>query len=67
MDGISVSQLLVIIAIAVPIFWIYTLVDLLKSKRKDKFVWILVLIFLNVIGIILYWSMKPKDSPPSSP
>lgn len=60
MDGISVSQFLVILAIAFPICWVYTIVDLLKSERKDKVVWVLILIFLNFIGVIFYWTLKPK-------
>lgn len=37
------------------IFWIWMLVDLMKRKTGDKIAWVLVLIFLNVIGAILYF------------
>jgi len=37
-------------------FWIWMLVDCLKKKRfEDKLIWVLVLIFLNVMGAVLYW------------
>ncbi len=67
MDGISLTQFFVIFAIAFPLIWVYSLIDLLKSDRNDKVVWILVLIFLNVLGVILYWTLKNRKSPPSNP
>jgi hypothetical protein len=36
-------------------FWIWMLVDCLKSEREDKLVWTLVLLFGNIIGAILYF------------
>lgn len=62
MDGISLTQIFVILAIAFPLIWVYSLIDLLKSNRKDKVVWILVLVFLNVLGVVLYWVLKPKKT-----
>ncbi len=40
------------------IFWILMLVDAVQRKFKgpnDKLVWVLVLIFLNLIGAIIYY------------
>lgn len=37
------------------IFWFWMLVDLLQRKIEDKLVWVIVLIFLNIIGAILYY------------
>lgn len=31
------------------------LINCLKSTRKDKFVWTLVLLFGNIIGAVLYF------------
>lgn len=36
-------------------FWIWMLINCLKSTRKDKFVWTLVLLFGNIIGAVLYF------------
>lgn len=38
------------------ILWFWALIDILKSDFKgyDKIIWILVIIFFNVIGAILY-------------
>jgi hypothetical protein len=40
------------------IFWIIALIDILKSDFRDtngKIIWVLVVIFLPVIGSILYF------------
>ncbi len=47
------------------IFWIWMLADLLERKTEDKLVWTLVLLFLNIIGAIMYYFMvysKPRKS-----
>jgi len=44
------------IIILTSIFWIWMLIDCLMRKRfKDKLVWVVVIIFLHVIGAILYY------------
>jgi prolipoprotein diacylglyceryltransferase len=38
------------------IFWIWMLIDCLsREKFEDKLVWVLVIIFLHVIGAVLYY------------
>jgi hypothetical protein len=41
-------------------FWIWMLVDCLKSTRQDKLVWVLVLLFGNIIGAVLYFFIARK-------
>lgn len=39
-------------------FWVYTIVDVAKSKFNDditKIVWLLVVILLGFLGSIIYW------------
>ncbi|MEM5853263.1 MAG: PLDc N-terminal domain-containing protein [Candidatus Aenigmatarchaeota archaeon] len=44
------------LALLIFIFWLWMLIDCLKRKKfEDKLVWILVLIFLNFIGALLYF------------
>ena len=44
-------------------FWIWMLVDCVKrDKLKDKLVWIIVLIFLNIIGALIYFFIV-KNAP----
>jgi len=46
----------VIVAILGTIFWIWMLVDVLKKKKfKDKLVWVIVIVFLQFIGALLYY------------
>ncbi|HSJ67470.1 MAG TPA: PLD nuclease N-terminal domain-containing protein [Anditalea sp.] len=45
------------------VFWIYTLIDVVKSDFKDqnmKIIWVLIILFAQVLGPILYWVMA-KD------
>ena len=39
--------------------WIATLVDILKSNFEgiNKLVWLVVVSFLSLVGIILYWTI----------
>jgi uncharacterized membrane protein YphA (DoxX/SURF4 family) len=45
------------------IFWVWMLIDCLQRRRfEDKLVWVLVLLFLNVLGAILYYLLvKSKN------
>jgi uncharacterized membrane protein YphA (DoxX/SURF4 family) len=53
----------VIIAILAVVFWLWMLIDcLMRDKFQDKLVWILVLVFLHIIGAIIYYFLvKGKD------
>lgn len=43
------------LAILVFIFWIWMLVDCLQRKKfEDKLVWVIVILFLHIIGALLY-------------
>ena len=56
MEGAAIFILL--IASVSVIFWIWSLVDCLKSEWKkpnDKTVWLLVILFLNLLGSLLYF------------
>ncbi len=47
-----------IIAIATTIIWIWALVDCLQNPRlegTEKLIWALVILFLHIVGAILYF------------
>lgn len=48
-----------IFAIALSIFWIWALVDVLTSSMPsgDKILWFLVVFFLHVIGAVIYFAV----------
>ncbi|MDT8348050.1 MAG: PLD nuclease N-terminal domain-containing protein [Flavobacteriaceae bacterium] len=42
-------------------FWIFTIVDIVRSQFKEpnqNILWLLLVILAPIIGIILYWIMK---------
>lgn len=50
------------IVIGAIVFWFWMLVDALKKKHfEDKLVWVLVLIFLNIVGALLYYIIVYKE------
>ena len=57
--------LLLALIIAIMAFWIWMVVDCAGRKFKkseDKIVWILIIIFLHIIGaIIYYFAIKRKE------
>ncbi len=57
-----VMLFLVVLMIAVPIMavivWIVMLVDCLQRKfrdKDDKIIWVVVLVFLNIVGAVIYY------------
>jgi hypothetical protein len=57
MPGGPEILVLLFIVIVPLILWIWALVDILKSNfsgSNDKLVWVLVIIFLPVLGALLY-------------
>jgi len=72
MSGLLIAPILfaffVLIGIALGIFifvfWLLMLIDCLKRKFKsdgEKIAWILVLIFVHIIGAIIYYFVVYRD------
>ncbi|MBF0558856.1 MAG: PLDc_N domain-containing protein [Nitrospirae bacterium] len=63
----SFASLLPLIGVAlifaIPVLWIVGLIDILKSSfaGSNKLIWILVVLFLPILGTILYWSIGRKQ------
>lgn len=57
--------ILIGLALASFVFWIIMLIDAIKrdyDKSDDKIIWILVIVFIGIIGaIIYYFVVKRKD------
>lgn len=54
----------VVIGILLVIFWLWMLVDCLKrdfKKDAEKIVWVLVIIFLHILGAIIYYFVVKSD------
>lgn len=52
----------VFVILTLIIFWIWALLDCITSKRDtaDKLIWILIIVFLNWIGALLYVVFRRK-------
>ena len=44
-----------LVIVAAFIFWLRMLIDCIKSKIEEKTLWIILLVFLNILGAILYY------------
>ena len=66
MPTLSFPELLLIItalavAAALLVFWIWMLVDSLRSERHsgtERLVWVVVIVFLKLIGALIYFFMQ---------
>ena len=54
--------ILIIVALALLLasigFWIYTIVDIVKSNFQDettKIIWVLVVLLMGILGSFIYW------------
>ena len=54
--------ILIIVALALVLtsigLWIYTIVDIVKSKFQDettKIIWVLVVLLMGILGSFIYW------------
>lgn len=70
--GIMVSFLVPGIVLLGFVIWIWALIHLLTCRSiegADKIVWALVIIFLNVLGGILYFAISPfaRETPSEKP
>ena len=56
-----------LIGIGCTVLWIYCLVDIIRANFKgenDKIIWLLLIIFLPLIGSILYLAIGMKQKIP---
>lgn len=69
--GMSIVGGIILFSVLGFIFWIWMLIDVIKHEKGNKAVWILVIVFGNFIGAIIYFfavkidrksSTKPVES-----
>lgn len=60
-------QVILILLIALPVFLILpliALIDIIRSnfkEKNDKLIWVLIVLFLSIIGAILYFILGKKQ------
>jgi len=52
-----------VLAIAASVFWLWMVIDVLTSDMAgtEKLIWALVVIFLHLLGAILYFAIKRRE------
>jgi hypothetical protein len=52
------------LAILASVFWLWMLIDVLAGDLNgtDKLIWVLVVLFLHLLGAILYFVMKRREA-----
>jgi hypothetical protein len=55
--GLSFLLMMSLITFAAFVFWIWVLVDILRSEftGSNKLIWLLAVIMVPLLGMILYW------------
>lgn len=55
--------LIVILSLAVFVFWIWTIIDCIRNTNYDdtrRIMWVLIIVLLGFIGSIIYLVMAPR-------
>ncbi len=59
-----IELIALLISLSCLVFWIAMLADCLRNQRlegTEKLIWVLVLIFLNLLGAILYFALVREE------
>lgn len=62
--GLACMLPFVVLSIALTVFWIWMLIDCLTkepSEGNDKIIWVLVIVFLQVIGAAVYYFVRRPE------
>ena len=53
-----------IIALLASLFWLWMLIDVLTSNMEgtEKIVWLLIVLFLHLLGAIIYFAVKRSSA-----
>lgn len=59
-NGLLIWQTILLLLI---VLWVYSLIDILKNsfRNNDKLIWILIVLFVPLLGSILYLSIEKKQ------
>jgi len=54
------NQILGLVWLVIVIYTLYVLIIGKKTKNLNKLIWVLLIIFLPLIGVVLYWVLEKK-------
>ncbi len=60
MMGTLLGLIFFTIGIFVFVFWLKMLIDAIKNEKEDKTMWVLLIIFLHVLGALIYYFVKKR-------
>ncbi len=58
--GVWLFSFLVFVAVLVVSFWVWSIIDCLKSKKRSKWFWLIAILLLLFIGSMLYVLLEKK-------
>jgi prolipoprotein diacylglyceryltransferase len=62
MLGLILMAVMVILIILIIVFWLWMLIDCLKRDFDKRIAWVLILIFLGILGALLYYFMIKRKN-----
>ena len=57
-----IGLLIGLVSLAATIFWIWMIIDCAKRDFKDKVVWILIIVFLHILGAVIYYFVVKRPA-----
>jgi signal transduction histidine kinase len=48
------------IGISIFVFWLLMLIDVIKNQKEDKAMWVIIIVFLNILGAIIYYFAEKR-------
>lgn len=60
---VTVFLLMIMLAVGVLlfVFWLKMLIDALKYQKEDKLIWVLLIIFLHIVGALIYFFVVKSE------
>lgn len=55
-----IPLIMFLIGILFFVFWVWMLIDAIQNQKEDRPLWILILIFLNILGAIIYYFAEKR-------
>tara|TARA_B100000315_G_C14074590_1_gene362121 strand:- start:124 stop:459 length:336 start_codon:yes stop_codon:yes gene_type:complete len=55
-----IPLLMLPIGLAVFVFWLIMLVDAIKYQEEEKLMWVLLIVFLGIIGALVYYFVEKR-------
>jgi Phospholipase_D-nuclease N-terminal len=58
--GSAFMLFMIVMGMALLVFWVWMFFDVIINQSEDKFVWLLVVFFLSILGSLIYYFAARK-------